>query len=519
MTQSSTTASAEKQPVVLTGFALTLLNALNDERQKEGVRLLVADSRLLQAGQEHAEDMMRKGYFHYEAIGANEGLAARVRRAGYTGKTGVNLGRGTEDVLETLSHWMSDTDTRKTLVEAEYRDYGVGMSAGVWVLLLGKPDLSIEDAQRQRVRTLLNEERTALTLPQFKEHALLNHQAQVHCIDMVARNYCNRVTPDGKDEGRRAGEAGYEGRVQLLLAETESLDDACKQWLNGAITRAPLIDSRYVSIGVGMFNGKWAVLLGSEAENKPKPDAELTLDLLPALNLQRQAANLQPLQINQQLTTAAAGHVGDMSSKGFFGYEQPGSLGITGWLKDAGYKGRTFPAITRGPTTIEAAMKVFLGSAGHREQLLQGEFRDVGIGVKAGHWVLILGAPQVTVSTDLRDQLQRHLNAQRVAAGSPPVEPSLVLNVVAQHFAEDMVKREFFSYTNPDGQTPDGLLRKEGFTGSVAAAIAKGVSTPEAALAAWLKSPQNRQNLLEPRLTRLGVGVSESRWVLLLGST
>jgi uncharacterized protein YkwD len=49
-------------------------------------------------------------------------------------------------------------------------------------------------------------------------------------------------------------------------------------------------------------------------------------------------------------------------------------------------------------------------------------------------------------------------------------------------------------------------------------AILRGYTNPESALEAWLKSPQNRANLLDAQFVQLGVGVAESRRVLLLGN-
>lgn len=502
----------------LTAMARTVLTLVNAERKAQGVRELLASPKLMLAAGEHAEDMARRGYFHFQGQNGGEDLESRVKRLGFAGRTAVTLGRGTEDAEETARHWLADSNTRSTLLDREYRELGVGAFAGHWVLLVGVPDLVIDEKLRARARQLLNDERLSCKVPPLEEHPLLNHQAQVHCLDMAARNYFDRTTPDGKEENQRAQGAGYEGRVQMLLSDQEDVEDAVKSWINSASMRAPIISNQMVAFGIGMFNGKWALILGITPDNKPKSDGELEVDLLAQLNAQRTAANLPPLRSVPGLKTAAEGHANDMAEKGFMAYEHPGCRGINGWLKEAGYKGRTFPAITKGPTTAEAVVKVFLQSAGHRKQLLDGEFRDVGIGIKKAHWTVVLAAPQVEASTEVRGDFVKLLNAQRAASGAPPVQLSLLLNAVAQHFAEDMVKRDFFAYTNPDGKTPDALVRAEGFSGSTAVALAKGVSSPEGAVGAWLKNPQNAKNLLDPQFTRLGVGVAEARWVLILGS-
>jgi uncharacterized protein YkwD len=502
----------------LTMMARTVLNLVNEARKPLSLRALTASPKLMQAAAQHAEDMVRRGYFHFQGQNGGEDLDARVKRLGFTGRTAVALGRGTEDAEETTRHWLADSTTRPTLLDKDYRELGVGAFAGHWVLLVGLPDLVIDDKMRARVRQLLNDERLSVRVAALQEHPQLNHQAQVHCVDMAARNYFSPITPEGKDENLRAATAGYEGKVKMLLSDQEEVEEAIKSWLHSASVRAAIIDSAMYAFGVGMFNGKWALLLGAELEIQQKPETELEADLLTCFNAQRTAAQLPPFRISPALQKAAVGHSTDMNDKGFLAYEHAETRGIAGWLKEVGYKGRTFPAVTKGPTNADAVLKIFLGSAGHKQQLLNGELRELGVGIKNGHWTVILAAPQVEAGGAVRDEFCKHINAQRAASSAPPLEGSLLLNAVAQHFVEDMVKRDFFAFTNPDGQTPDALVRKEGFAGSLGVALVRGPSSPEGALGAWLKNPQNRQTLLDARFGRLGLGVADGRWLLILGS-
>ncbi len=502
----------------LTVMARTVLNLVNEARKPLSLRLLSSSPKLMQAAAQHAEDMVRRGYFHFQGQNGGEDLETRVKRLGFTGRTAVALGRGTEDAEETTRHWLADSTTRPTLLDKDYRELGVGAFAGHWVLLVGLPDLVIDDKLRARVRQLLNDERLSVRVAALQEHPQLDHQAQVHCLDMAARNYFSNVTPEGKDENQRAVNAGYEGKVKMLLSDQEEVEDAVKTWLHSASMRAAIIDSAMYAFGVGMFNGKWALLLGAELDVQVKPENELEADLLAAFNAQRAAAQLPPFRVAPGLQKAALGHSSDMNDKGFLAYEHPEARGIHGWIKEVGYKGRTFPAVTKGPTNADAVLKIFLGSAGHKQQLLNGELRDLGIGIKNGHWTVILAAPQVEAGGAVRDEFLKHLNAQRAASSAPLAELSLLLNAVAQHFVDDMVKRDFFAFANPEGQTPDALVRKEGFAGSLGVALVRGVSSAEGALAAWLKNPQNRQSLLDARFVRIGLGVAEGRWLLILGS-
>ena len=132
--------------------------------------------------------------------------------------------------------------------------------------------------------------------------------------------------------------------------------------------------------------------------------------------------------------------------------------------------------------------------------------------------MILIGAPPAEASGDLRADLLRLLNAQRTASLVPALSLSSLLNHVAQDYAQDMVRRDFFSFTNPEGKGPDALAKSDGFPGNILPSIARGANAPESALAAWMKSPQTRMSLLDPQYSVLGVGVAESRWVLLLGT-
>ena len=110
------------------------------------------------------------------------------------------------------------------------------------------------------------------------------------------------------------------------------------------------------------------------------------------------------------------------------------------------------------------------------------------------------------------------LNAQRALSTAPPLRLSPPLAAVAQAYAEDMARRNYFAFQTPEGEPLTAQAQRSGFDGRLAPALVKGYTSPEAALDTWMKSPQNRQNILEPQLVQLGIGVADSRWVLLLGA-
>lgn len=104
-------------------------------------------------------------------------------------------------------------------------------------------------------------------------------------------------------------------------------------------------------------------------------------------------------------------------------------------------------------------------------------------------------------------------NRERSLRGLPPLAGRFGLQFVAEARATDMIRRGYFAHTDPDGRDPFYHLRANGVRYWTAGEnIAQGQQTPEAVVAAWMKSPGHRANILNPRFGHLGVGaVQDSR--------
>lgn len=114
--------------------------------------------------------------------------------------------------------------------------------------------------------------------------------------------------------------------------------------------------------------------------------------------------------------------------------------------------------------------------------------------------------PEVIAFTDL-------MNAHRTAVGCDALEWNGSVAQVALAHSEDMIARDYFAHTNPDGASPFDRLDLAGITFSRAAEnIAWGYPTGEAVLTAWLDSPGHRTNLENCSLTQHGVGLVGTHW-------
>jgi hypothetical protein len=111
-------------------------------------------------------------------------------------------------------------------------------------------------------------------------------------------------------------------------------------------------------------------------------DAGFEGRVLELVNQERTARGLGPLALSGELQSASRGHAGAMAAGGFFGHDGPGGSTLKGRTDAAGYRGWTFLAenIAAGQRSPEEAMASWMGSPGHRENLLSPKATEIGIG-------------------------------------------------------------------------------------------------------------------------------------------
>ena len=110
------------------------------------------------------------------------------------------------------------------------------------------------------------------------------------------------------------------------------------------------------------------------------------------LNQQRAAHGVGPLAENATLTTASAGYSQRMVAQGFFDHESPDGGTLVDRLTSAGYLGDEDAWVVGenlgwGQDTLSTARSMvtaWMGSAGHRENLLSGDYTEVGLGLALG---------------------------------------------------------------------------------------------------------------------------------------
>ncbi|MEU2714255.1 sigma-70 family RNA polymerase sigma factor [Streptomyces sp. NPDC007205] len=111
-----------------------------------------------------------------------------------------------------------------------------------------------------------------------------------------------------------------------------------------------------------------------------------TVDQVVALvNKERAAAGCGPLAEDPQLQKAAQGQSDDMAARHFFDHTNPDGADPGQRITAAGYRWSTYGEnIAQGQQTAAAVMDSWMNSPGHRANILNCSFKDIGVGVHKG---------------------------------------------------------------------------------------------------------------------------------------
>ncbi|GHH10176.1 sigma-70 family RNA polymerase sigma factor [Streptomyces lanatus] len=115
------------------------------------------------------------------------------------------------------------------------------------------------------------------------------------------------------------------------------------------------------------------------------------------VNKERSAAGCGPLAEDPLLNKAAQGHSDDMAARGFFDHTNPDGEDPGQRITAAGYRWSTYGEnIAQGQQTPEAVMESWMNSPGHRANILNCSFKDIGVGIHDGSggpwWTQAFGA-------------------------------------------------------------------------------------------------------------------------------
>lgn len=103
------------------------------------------------------------------------------------------------------------------------------------------------------------------------------------------------------------------------------------------------------------------------------------------INEKRREHGLSPLQGSDEVAQVAREHSRRMAEEKFFGHVDPAGRAFFDRLRGAGIDYRAAAenifSSTNVPDPVESAVKGWMGSPGHRANILRPEFNQTGVGI------------------------------------------------------------------------------------------------------------------------------------------
>jgi uncharacterized protein YkwD len=245
----------------------------------------------------------------------------------------------------------------------------------------------------------INAERQRVGSPPLRRSAMLTRAAQDHADEIAARGSLKvRAGSTGQmhDRIQRLGYLSH-AWTESLASNSGSLEDVLRDWRqHQPDTWRKLLSPDYRDLGVGLGRLEGAPLYTFlfavpeeewfAAQTAALRDlARLRAAMLDRVNAERKRAGVRPLAANPRLDQAAQRHAADMLARRYFAHESPEGNTVRERSKAAGYDWREIGEnIAEGQLTVAEVMDSWMHSPGHRRNLLDPGFRELGVGIALG---------------------------------------------------------------------------------------------------------------------------------------
>ena len=255
-------------------------------------------------------------------------------------------------------------------------------------------------ALRESLTMRINQEREAAGAPPLAPSEALHQVAQTRADEIAARGELPGESESlallSRIQGRLA-RAGYsaQGWTESIAATKGGPEEVIAYWKeSGNHPEAMAVDYRNVGVGVASFKGvplytfifAWPKSDYFARQVAPLSDLEqVRAAVLAAVNTERHAAGRPPLRLDARLNAAAQKHAEDMLARVYYSHEAPEGSMPWGRVRAAGYEPSVVGEnIAAGHVKVDEVMDAWLHSSGHRRNILENRFTELGIGLAVG---------------------------------------------------------------------------------------------------------------------------------------
>ena len=254
-------------------------------------------------------------------------------------------------------------------------------------------------AVRQALWAALNQERARSGAPPLALQPALERVAQARAEEIGRHGSLSGERGEEERTRRLLEAAGYRAEewVESTVSSTDDLAALVRTWRRqsgGTYRQVMGADYRDLGIGVGRLDGAplYTLLFAvPEREYFQRRTAALR-DLVAVraavrarTNAERAKAGLAPLAAAPELDRAAQVHAEDMLRRGYFEHESPEGKTVRERARAEGYDWRAIGEnIALGQLTVDEVMDSWMKSPEHRENILDRDYRDLGVGLALG---------------------------------------------------------------------------------------------------------------------------------------
>ncbi len=221
---------------------------------------------------------------------------------------------------------------------------------------------------------------------------VLNQVAQQEAEEMARNGRLRSCGAEAVPERlRRVGYSAHKWREECLSAQAppESV-----LFTRSSSPQAAL-DGRFRDLGVGVAVAggvtHYVFLFGwhqgdyfAAATARLADRAKVAADLLARVNAVRRDAGLPPFASNPLLDRVSQEHAEDMLMRSYSGHRTPEGLGPSDRARADGYRPGIGENIVEQRFSVEEALEAWLGSPGHRRNILDPGCREMGLGLAVG---------------------------------------------------------------------------------------------------------------------------------------
>lgn len=266
------------------------------------------------------------------------------------------------------------------------------------VILTGTIPAAAQDSRGEILRRI-NEERQRLGIPPLRLLRSLTAVAQDHAEE-IARSGQLRLKRDSEEKVAEWMKlAGYNAHrwTESVTSTNGDFDQIVREWRSGDRSAwGSIEDSEVRDIGIGLAQMKGVPLYVflfavpevdhfTRATSGLRDAERARSEMLAQVNEYRRKADVSALRMSRELQEAAQAHAEDMLARGYFGHKSPNGISVRERSNKVGYEWKTVGEnIAEGQTSVREVMTAWMNSTGHRQNILNPNFRDLGIGLVLG---------------------------------------------------------------------------------------------------------------------------------------